>query len=165
MTRSRLAFVCATTLLSASSFLHTVYAVQPPAAPAKAGSTAAEKPQSEVASKTAKIATIAATAPAVKSALAANDLAGAKAQVGKTVAFTGTVSKVYAPKSNKLVILNFDPDYKKAMTAVVFSTTFAKFPDLTTLDGKKLLVSGKVTEFHGGYEIVVSSPTDLKIVP
>jgi len=163
MTRSRLTLLCVTTLLSTTTLMPAVYA-GPPDAPAGAAKKADTKSQSEVASKSAKIATVAASSSAVKSAMDAKDLAGAKTKVGKSASFVGTVSKVFAPKSNKLVILNFDPKYKTAMTAVVFSTSFGKFPDLAALEGKKLLVTGKITEFHGGYEVILDAPTDLKIV-
>ncbi len=170
MTRNRAAFIVATTTLSALSFWQTVVVAAPPTddkpgapAGAVAGKSKESLPtQASLASKTAKFGM--ATAAEVKSAVDAHDLAKAKTMVDKPITFVGTVTKVFAPKSNKVVILNFDKDYKSALTAVVFTTTFGKFPDLKTLEGKKVVVSGKVKSFHEGEEVALDAPTQIKIV-
>lgn len=120
--------------------------------------------QSAVASKTAAFGSVAAGDGSVKKALPATDLAGAKKQVGKTAAFVGTVDRAFAPKGNGLVLLNFAKDYKTAVTAVVRTEDFAKFPNLKALEGKKVLVSGKVEEYKGRPEVVLTAPTQVKVV-
>ncbi len=123
----------------------------------------AGKPQYEVAAKTAW-PTVKSSDSAVAKALKATDLKGAEKMVGKSGAFTGTVSETYAPKSGKLVILNFDKDYKKALTAVVKSEDFAKFPDLQALTGKKVLVTGKFVSYKNATEIELTNPAQLKLI-
>ena len=122
------------------------------------------KPQTEAASKTAKFGTVEAGDGSVREALKATDLAGAKAKQGKMGAFTGKITKVFAPKSNGVVILNFANDFKTALTAVVEAKNFAAFPDLADLKGKTVLVSGKFDAFKGAPQILLKTPDQLKIV-
>jgi hypothetical protein len=49
----------------------------------------------------------------------AKNLDAARKMVGKTVAFKGTVAKVFAPKGNGVTMLNFAPNYREAIVAVV----------------------------------------------
>ena len=125
---------------------------------------AAQDTQSQAASKTAKFETIAKTDAAIKSALDAHDLKPAAGLVGKSGSFTGTVTKIFTPKSGSIVILNFDQDYKTALTAVVKRSDWGKFPDLAKLEGKKVVVSGKFVDFHGATEIDLTAPDQIKIV-
>ena len=121
------------------------------------------KSQSEVASK-AVFSTTPPTNPEVKKALDAKDLPGAIKLIGKEGAFKGTVAKVYAPKSNSIVILNFDADYKKAITAVLRNKDFSRFPNLESLNGKRILVKGKFEDFRGAPEIVLTDAGQIKII-
>lgn len=125
---------------------------------------AAQDSQAQAASKTAKFETISKTDAAVKSALDAHDLKSAAGLVGKSGSFSGTVTKIFTPKSGSIVILNFDRDYKTALTAVVKRADWSKFPDLFKLEGKKIYVSGKFVDFHGATEIDLTSPDQIKIV-
>ena len=126
-----------------------------------------EKPlpsQSESASKSAKFATVKAADSALKDAVPAKDLAGAKKLVGKPGKFVGVVAKVYSPQTNGIVILNFDKNYRTALTAVLRPTDFAKFPDMKSLEGKKVLVSGKFVAYKEQVEIELTDPAQIKIV-
>ena len=123
-----------------------------------------ERPsQTSVASKTA-FATIKASDPKVKGAKSATDLQASKALVGKSGAFVGTVTKVFAPKSNSVVLLNFAQDYKSALVGAVDDQNFAKLPDLTKLKGKKVLLSGKVVDFKGQPQVQIDSPDDVRVI-
>jgi DNA/RNA endonuclease YhcR with UshA esterase domain len=121
------------------------------------------KAQSEVAAKGA-FPIIKASAPAVKQAYPATDLAGAKKLIGKTVGITGTVVKVYLPKSNKIVLLNFAKDYKTALTGAIKLEDFGKFPALATLEDRKVLVTGKVVLYKGAPEVEVTQTGAIKII-
>jgi DNA/RNA endonuclease YhcR with UshA esterase domain len=122
------------------------------------------KPQASVASKTAKFATVKPTDSSVKAALKASDLAGAKKLVGKDGAFEGTVVKVFSPKTNGLVILNFDKNYKNALTAVLRVKSYASFPDMQTLKGKHVLITGKFEDYKGSTEIQLTKPEQVKLI-
>lgn len=122
------------------------------------------KPQSEAADKGGVVGTIAAADSRVKAALSATNLDAIKKVVGKSGSFVGTVADIYVGKDNKITKLNFDPDFHKAISATFFASSYAKFPDLKTLKGKKLLVSGKIEEYHGSYEVVVNGTDQVKVV-
>ena len=125
---------------------------------------AAQNSQAQSASKTAIFDTVAKTDDTVKAALDAHDQKAAGKLVGKTGSFTGTVTKLYSPKSGSIVILNFDRDYKTALTAVVKRDDFGRFPDLSRLEGKQVLVTGKFIDFKGSTEIDLTKLEQIKIV-
>jgi hypothetical protein len=122
------------------------------------------KSQADLASKSSKFDTVASADASVKSAMDAHELKKAAAMVGKTGSFMGTVTKVFTPNSGSVVILNFDKNYKDALTAVVKRSEFGKFPDLNKLDGKHLLITGKFVDFHGATEIDLTDPSQVKII-
>jgi hypothetical protein len=123
-----------------------------------------QQSQQEVASKTAKFATLEKTDALYKGALDAHDLEGALKLVDKDGAFRGTVSKAFAPRDGSLVILDFDPNFRNALTAVVRSADYAKFPNLRDLEGKEIVVTGKFTDFHGKAQIILTDPAQIKLV-
>lgn len=140
-----------------------------PAFPTNAASEAKDKEsfpaQATVAAKKPFL-TIAATDPSVKNALDAKDLAGAGKQIGKTGAFQGTVTQVYSPGDHDIVILDFAPDYRAAVTAVIKPDAYAKMPNLQSLVGKHILVSGKWVGFHHPPvpQIDVKTPAQIKVI-
>jgi len=122
------------------------------------------QPQSAVASKTATFATVAATDAAVKKATDATKLDALKKLLDTDGAIVGTVSAIYAPQGSKLAILNFAEDHWKAATVVVRERDFAKFPVLRTLVGKKVLVTGRISEFKNKPQIEMTSLAQIKVV-
>lgn len=108
--------------------------------------------------------TIAATDPSVKNALDAKDLGGAGKQIGKMGAFQGKVAKAYSPGDHDIVILDFAPNYRAAVTAVIKPDTYAKMPDLQSLVGKRVLITGQWKAFHNAPQIELSSPTQIKVI-
>jgi DNA/RNA endonuclease YhcR with UshA esterase domain len=134
---------------------------------ARVGVTAAQESQpsqQEVASKTAKFGTVEKTDALYKSALDAHDLDGALKLVDKDGAFRGTVSKAFAQRDGSLVIIDFDPNFRTALTAVLRSADYAKFPAVRDLEGKEIVVTGKFTDFHGKAQIVLTDPAQIKLV-
>ncbi|MDT7541160.1 MAG: hypothetical protein QOE33_1064 [Acidobacteriota bacterium] len=123
-----------------------------------------QQSQQEVASKTVKFGTLEKTDAIYKGALDAHDLEGASKLVGKDGAFRGTMSKAFAQRDGSLIILDFDPNFRTALTAVLHSADYAKFPDVSDLEGKEIVVTGKFTDFHGKAQIVLSDPAQIKLV-
>ena len=158
-------------LLSGMALTTTARADAPaapaPAAPAPAPAAGADKvvpAQSAVAAKMA-FSTVAASDKSVAAALDAKALADALKLVGKPGAFQGTVSAVYSPRNHSLAILDFAPDYHDAVTATVKPDAYAKFPDLKTLVGKHVLVSGKFSATaHGVAQIEMTGPDQVKVI-
>jgi DNA/RNA endonuclease YhcR with UshA esterase domain len=126
--------------------------------------TSGSKPsQSSVAAK-GSFAIIDAYSALIKTATSAKDLKAATAFEGKQGTFTGTVTKVYAPSSNSIVVLDFDKDYDAAVTAVVKADDFKAFPDLSKLNGKSLVISGTVTEFRSRPQILLTAPNQIQVI-
>ena len=134
-----------------------------PVAPGKTAPKTKRAPQTQVAAKGAFPA-VKSNDAALKGATSATDLAGAKKLVGKPVRVVGTVVKVYAPKSNGVVLLNFAKNYKTALVAAVKAEDFAKFPALNQLEGRRVLLSGKMVMFKGAPEIELAKAGAIKVV-
>jgi|ERR1043166_1448987 hypothetical protein len=123
-----------------------------------------EGSQKSVASKSASFGTVAKSDKAYTSAIDAHDLKAAAKMIGHDGAFRGKVAKLYTPRGGSVVILNFDDDYKTALTAVLKRSDFSKFPDLSQLEGKNVVVSGTFDEFKGTPEIVLTDPKQIALV-
>jgi hypothetical protein len=130
--------------------------------PMIAPSIAPRQHQGDVASATAAFGALSATADAYKTALDAHALADALKLVDKDGAFKGKVAKVFEPRG--LAIVEFDQNYRSALTAIVQGTNFAKFPALTNLIGKDVLVTGKFVKYRDAAEIVLEKPEQIKLV-
>ncbi len=144
----------------------TLAVAQDPAPKPKPAPASDARPasQGELASKTAKFAKVAKTDPACKTALDAHALADAQKQIDKEVAFKGIVAKVFEPRSGAMAILNFDENYQSAMTAMMRKENFGKFPALTNLIGKEVLITGKFAQFQTRVEIVLTNASQIKLV-
>jgi hypothetical protein len=118
--------------------------------------------QAAVASTNASYGSITATDDAYKSALDAHALDDALKMVDKDGAFKGKVAKVYEPHG--LAIVEFDENYRTALTAIVRGTNFSKFPALTNLIGKDVVVTGKFIKYRDAAEIVLDKPEQIKVV-
>ena len=85
----------------------------------------------------------------------------AKENVGKEAVVVGTVAEVN--KAPNLVRLNLDKSYpNQPFTAVIFSRNTNAFGDLEMLKGKKVEISGKISEFRGRPQIILTSTNQLK---
>jgi micrococcal nuclease len=87
-----------------------------------------------------------------------------KAYVGKEVTVKGTVTEVIILKSG-LVYLNIDgifPDNK--FTALVFKRDAEPFGDLKVWEKKKVEVNGKIADYQGKPQIVLTKPEQIKSV-
>jgi hypothetical protein len=84
-----------------------------------ASASAQRNVQSDVADKKATFATVAKTDKVYADAIDAHDLAKAKGLEGKSGAFKGTVAKVFVSNTGSVLILNFDNDYRTAVTAAL----------------------------------------------
>ncbi len=120
--------------------------------------------QHVVASKTAKFEMVDKDDAAYKNALDAHDLAGAQKLIGKEGSFKGTVSKFFEERDGDLIVFDFDPNFRTALTAVLRNADFPKFPDVKALDGKEIVVSGKFVDYHGKAQIELTDPNQIRTV-
>ena len=146
--------------------LLTAPATAAPAAPAKPADDAAKTypAQASVAAKGA-FGTVAASDKLLTAALDAKALADAKKLAGKPGSFQGTVTSVYSPKNHGFASLDFAAHYRDALTANIAPADYAKFPDLTQLVGKHVVVSGMFVARGEQTQLAVTSPDGIKIVP
>ncbi|BCM88539.1 hypothetical protein IAD21_00372 [Abditibacteriota bacterium] len=107
---------------------------------------------------------VSASDASVKSALPATDLVKAKAKLNKTATFVGTVTDVFAPKNGKRVLLDFAPDYKKAVIGLVDAKSFKTFSDLKQLKKKRVLLSGKVIDYKGQIQVELTTASAIRLV-
>jgi hypothetical protein len=120
--------------------------------------------QSDVADKKATFGTIAKTDKAYSDAIDAHDLVKARSLEGKKGGFKGTVAKIFVPNTGGVLILNFDNNYKIALTAALRKDDFSSFPDMNQLLGKEILVSGKFEDFKGATEILLTDKKQISII-
>jgi len=82
----------------------------------------------------------------------------------EVVKIAGEIISTY--KTENFCFLNFDTDYKNSFTIVIPSRAFNKFP--TPIEelykNKKIIVYGKIVKFQNKPEIVVSDPTQIKLL-
>jgi hypothetical protein len=74
------------------------------------------------------------------------------------------VSNIYEERDGDLLILNFDPQYRTALNAVLKNPDFPNFPDMKELKGKEVLVSGLFVDYRGKAEIILTDPGQIKLV-
>jgi DNA/RNA endonuclease YhcR with UshA esterase domain len=88
--------------------------------------------------------------------------AEAMAHVGQSVTVEGAVSNVFVARSG-ITLLDIGGRYPdNPFTAVIFASDAGKFPDVKTLGGKTVDVSGPVKLYKGKPEIVVSDAAQIK---
>lgn len=79
----------------------------------------------------------------------------------------GRVFDVFEAKSGKVVNLNFGPDYKNCFKAVIFQGAFTKWQGgvnyLRTLNGRQVSVEGSIEEYKGLPQIIINSPSQIRI--
>jgi hypothetical protein len=154
-------------LLSFTLAAMAALAINSPAqdSPSKSTNAPAIRPakkQADVASKTAQFGKIAKTNEVYQSALDAHALADALKLTGKEGAIKGTIVRIFEP--HNIAILNFDTNYRSAMTAVVHGPNFAEFPVLTNLIGKDVVITGTFTDYQGRAQMVLTNAAQVKIV-
>ena len=92
--------------------------------------------------------------------------ADAKAHVGEQATVCGVVKSArWASNSNRRpTFLNLDEAYPRQLfTVVIFEENRGKFtpPPETQFDKKRICVSGKIEDFRGTPEIIVSAPSQI----
>ncbi|MBM3889560.1 MAG: hypothetical protein FJ388_10585 [Verrucomicrobia bacterium] len=88
----------------------------------------------------------------------------AREVIGQRATVEGTV--VATHRTEKVCNLNFSPNWRKDFSAVIFAGSFSKWQgDIEgQYRGKKVRVTGTVTEYQGRPQIVVSEPSQIEVV-
>ena len=84
--------------------------------------------------------------------------------IGRYITVEGGVVRTY--NSGKACFLNFHSDYRRYFTAVIFGSDFNKFPKNPEeyYKGKKVQVTGTIKEYQGSPEIILNSPSQIKVL-
>ncbi|HUX14162.1 MAG TPA: hypothetical protein VMW87_14130 [Spirochaetia bacterium] len=89
---------------------------------------------------------------------------------GTYAVVTGIVAEVHEgadtrATANDPTFLDFGSPYPaQSLTAVVFSRDRSRFPNLASLVGRTVQVTGRIERYKGRAEIILSSPGQLRIV-
>src|SRR5665213_829021 len=83
--------------------------------------------------------------------------------VGKNVTVEGPVSEVHHAASGNVTFVDMGGHYpNNAFAGVIFSDDANKFPNVDTLDGKTVDISGTIELYHGRTEIILNDPEQMK---
>jgi hypothetical protein len=84
---------------------------------------------------------------------------------GEEIVVEGTIVRTH--RAEKVIYLNFHPNWKRYLTLVIFVKDLPLFPRNPGTDykGKKVRVRGEVKLYKDRLEMVVRSPGDITVVP
>jgi|ERR1700733_7679377 DNA/RNA endonuclease YhcR with UshA esterase domain len=83
--------------------------------------------------------------------------------VGKLVTVEGVVSDVHHAASGKATFINVCGKFpNNGFSGVIFSDDANKFPDVDSLDGKTVDITGMVKPYQGRPEIILNDPAQIK---
>lgn len=85
--------------------------------------------------------------------------------VGEEIVVEGTIVRTH--RSDKMLYLNFHPNWKRYLTLVLFVKDLPLFPadPVKAYKGKKVRVRGEVKRYKGRLEMDVRDPENIKVVP
>jgi hypothetical protein len=84
--------------------------------------------------------------------------------VGKLVTVEGLVDDVHRAASGKVTFLDMCGDYpNNGLGVPLFSDDAPKFPDIDSLKGKVIDVTGVIKLYKGRPEIILNDPGQLKV--
>ena len=84
--------------------------------------------------------------------------------VEKSVTVEGSVSDVHHTASGKAIFVDMGGRYpNNVFTGVLFSDDAAKFPDIDSLAGKVIDMTGEIKLHQGRPEIILKDPAQIKI--
>lgn len=103
----------------------------------------------------------AAAAAAAPVSIGTIDYAEAPAHIGQVASVRGTLHNAYTSKSGT-VFLDFCASYKDCpFSGVIFADDSKKFGDLSRLNGKTVILTGKISSYQGRAEIVLTDSNQL----
>lgn len=94
---------------------------------------------------------------------AADSTSAATAELGSPVAFTDVIHEIVVSPEGTIFV-NFGGKYpKETFAAVVMKETHPRFPDIESWVGKKVVVSGTVSEFEGHKRVILRERGQIKL--
>jgi DNA/RNA endonuclease YhcR with UshA esterase domain len=100
-------------------------------------------------------------APALAETIPATE---AKNHLDKDVTVEGVVSEVHHAASGRAIFIEIDGRYpSNPFSAVIFRDNFNKFPNVESVAGKTVDITGKIQDYRGRAEIILNDPAQLKV--
>ena len=121
-------------------------------------------PQQRVASPSARFGAVARTSPSYGQAVEAHNLTAARGRLGKTASFHGAVASVTQDAQNQTLTVEFDPQYQKAVAAVLTFRGYSRFPNMQTLRGREVVVSGPLLQYGDKVAVMLTQPSQIQVV-
>jgi DNA/RNA endonuclease YhcR with UshA esterase domain len=88
----------------------------------------------------------------------------ANKHVGELVTVEGVVSDVHHAKSGKATFINMCGAFpNNGFSGVIFSDDLAKFPEIDSLKGKTIDITGRTKSYQGSPETILNDPAQLKV--
>jgi predicted extracellular nuclease len=112
----------------------------------------------------------AAASPAPATSIAAQNTEAITAAMGSEITVEGTVDRIGESKTRQILFINFADVERNGISLIIKQGTFAgdvvKFdPEYgSRLVGKKIRVTGEVTEYRGEPQIQVFAPSQLEVI-
>ena len=83
--------------------------------------------------------------------------------IGGTVTVEGTVSEVHHAASGRATFIDMGGRYpNNAFAGVIFKDDADKIPNIDTLTGKIIDITGRVKDYKGNCEVIVNDPAQLR---
>lgn len=93
------------------------------------------------------------------------DYTDAPQYVGSNKTVRGRIDNIYYSQKSDTTFINFCPSYKTCpFSSVVFSSDKSKFGNLFDYEGKTVEITGLIKTYQGRAEIILNSPTQIKII-
>ncbi|MEM1973797.1 MAG: nucleotide-binding protein [Thermoplasmata archaeon] len=84
--------------------------------------------------------------------------------IGEYATVKGYIAQVYISRKGT-IFLNVDKPYPdNTFTFVIFKTDAYKFPNIKSLEGKTIAVTGLIRTYQGKPEIIINNPKQIKIL-
>jgi hypothetical protein len=88
----------------------------------------------------------------------------AQAHVGQTATVEGIVSEVHHATSGRATFIDMGGRYpNNTFAGVIFSSDAVKFPDVDSLEGKTIDITGTIKLYNKRLEIILNDPEQIKI--
>jgi DNA/RNA endonuclease YhcR with UshA esterase domain len=88
----------------------------------------------------------------------------AQAHVGQNVTVEGVVSEVHHAASGRATFIDMGGRYpNNTFAGVIFSSDALKFPDVDSLQGKTIDITGTIKLYNKRLEIILNDPEQIKI--
>lgn len=110
------------------------------------------------------------TAAVAGQAVAVTDTEKIEAALGKELTIEGTVKRVGESKTRSILFINFEGLTRDGFTAIIRQRTLAgeyvKYdPEFAAaFVGKKVRITGTVSEYRGGFQIQIFAPSQIAVV-